>query len=217
MVNETLNKLSTTKTLTQTTFLPAKIDQTVMMSKKMRTRMKVSTTQMMTMMTQMSQKSQRSLKLRCNRNECSTFQISLSVKREAILIPDNRCIKKTNTMTLTQNFEKPLNKWASTKKEFEHFNSKCTSNKLPKKQDQKVIFKMEKTKMLTKAKNWLKCLTTLKEDQLEKCRFRTRKKTLVKMMKELKSSKFLEVAKTQRMKNKMKNMEWVKTRMEIKT
>jgi hypothetical protein len=54
MARETLNKLLTIKTLTLTTFQPAKIDQTVTMLKKMRTRMKASTTQMMTMMTWMS-------------------------------------------------------------------------------------------------------------------------------------------------------------------
>ena len=71
--------------------------------------------------------------------------------------------------------------------------------------------------MLTKEKNWLKCLTMLKEDLHEKCKFRTRKKTLVKMKKELKSSKFSEVVKISKMKNRMKNMKWERTKKETKT
>ena len=57
----------------------------------------------------------------------------------------------------------------------------------------------------------------LKEDQLEKCKFRMRKKTLVKMMMESKSNKFSEEAKTSKMKNRMKNMKWERTKKETKT
>ena len=72
-------------------------------------------------------------------------------------------------------------------------------------------------KMATKERNWPKCSTMLKEDQLEKCRFRMRKKTLVKMKKELKSNKFSEAAKISKMKNRMMNMKWERTKKETKT
>ena len=71
-----------------------------------------------------------------------------------------------------------------------------------------------------KEKSWLKCLTMLKEVQLEKCKFRTRKRSLVKKRKkkkELKSNKFSEVVKTSKMKNRMKNMKWARKKMVNKT
>ena len=75
-------------------------------------------------------------------------------------------------------------------------------------------------KKLMKEKSWLKCLTMLKEVQLEKCKFRMRKRSLVKKRKkkkELKSNKFSEVVKTSKMKNRMKNMKWARKKMVNKT
>jgi hypothetical protein len=76
---------------------------------------------------------------------------------------------------------------------------------------------MERMKMLTRVKSWLKCSMMRKEVQLEKCKFRMRKKILVKMKKALRNNKFSEVDKTSKMRNRMmKNTKWVRKKMEIK-
>lgn len=136
MAKETHSKSLMIKTLTWTTFQQVKIDQTVMMFKKRRMKMKASTIQMMTMTTWMRiWSSLRSLKRKCNSNKCSTCQISLLVRREVIQTLDQiKCITKSNMMTLTQNFVKQLSNLVSTKKVFERFSSKCMSNKPLKKQ-----------------------------------------------------------------------------------
>jgi len=112
MANEILNKSLMIKTLTWTIFQRVKIDLTAMMLKMRRMKMKASTIQMMTMTTSMKWRSWRSSKRKCNSNKCLTCQINLLVKKEAIQTHQTKCIKKRNMMTLTQNFEKLLSKWA---------------------------------------------------------------------------------------------------------
>ena len=109
MANETLNKSLMISTLTQTTFQQVKIDQTVMMLKKRRMKMKTSTIQEMMIMNWMNQKS---LKRTCNRINCLTCQISLLLKRGVILTLDQiKCTTKSNMTTSTQKFEKLQIKW----------------------------------------------------------------------------------------------------------